>query len=575
MSSLFDFHYTLPFTNEFTLSLYGTPLGEFFCYLIIVSYILIKIAQKGEKFSPSYNILEVLLTLSMLTIVFADDFITFFIGWEIMTWSSYFLIAKSSQITTKALQKYILFSLSSAFFLLAGMVTTYSVVKSFEFETISKSFMSIPHTTQILIITLFSLSFFIKAGVIGLHYWVVDTYSKAPNLFSATLSAVMSKMGIYGLLLVYGRLVGFFELKEIFSTLFNGTTFGYTLAWIGVVTSIIATFKAIREDEIKRLLAYSSIAQLGYIISAVALGNNFGVAGAMYHTLLHTIIKLLLFINVAAIIAQTGKNRFSELGGLIYKAPVSFVMLLIGIIALAGMPPLGGFASKFMIYNALLDAKFALVLVGMLFSGAASFLYCYKLVYGIYLGHPNSKEVENVKEVNTSYLIPQIFLSLLLILIGTFPGAFLYAINPILHSFHLESIPIESIGVMPSALGSYDGLFVMGAFGAIFVVLLLLVLKLRSKAVKNQDRFDISYCGEIPNEKTPLHYGYGIGAEIHRIKFVNMILKRSSSVFYESLSSQTQRVSQLFSKLYNGNIHSTAVVTLLFFTLLFFIGVYK
>ena len=569
-----DLNVSFNLTKEFTLSLQSTPLGLFFAYLVFFSSLLITVAQKEKKLTCNYYVLQFLLSIAMFVIVFAGDFITFFIGWEVMTWSSYFLISKSNHITAKTLQKYILFSLSSAFFLIAGMVITYSFTHTFDFNEISKNFMQIPLNMQVTIIVLFSMSFFIKAGVIGLHYWVVDAYSKAPDLFSAVLSAVMSKMGIYGLFLIYGNIVGFYELKEIFGSLLNGTTFGYTLAWIGVITSVIATFKAIRQDEVKRLLAYSSIAQLGYIISAVGLGTSFGVAGAMYHTLLHTIIKLLLFINVAAIIAQTGKTKFSELGGLIYKTPISFVMLLIGIIALAGMPPLGGFASKFMIYNALLDTKFALVLIGMLFSGAASFLYCYKLVYGIYLGHPNSKEVQNQKEVHISYLIPQIILAVSLLLIGIFPGAFLYAINPILQEFTLEAIPVDNIGIMNSAIGNFNGLFVMSAFGIIFVLILILVLTLKSKAVKNSDRFDISYCGEIPNEKTPLHYGYGIGAEIHRISFVNAILKRSSSSFYEFLSSQTKRTSELFSKLYCGNIHATAVIALLFFSALFFIGVY-
>jgi NADH-quinone oxidoreductase subunit M len=509
----------------------------------------------------------------MFVIVLAGDFITLFIGWEIMTWSSYFLISKSKNADTKTMQKYILFSLASAFFMIAGMVIAYAYAGSFDFEKISTSFHTIPFNIQVSILVLFTLSFFIKTGVIGLHYWVVDTYEKAPDLFTSILSAVMSKMGIYGLFLIFGEIIGYLQLKEMFGTLLNGSNFGYTLALIGVVTSIIATFKAITQDEIKRLLAYSSVAQLGYIVAAIGLGTVYGISGALYYTLLHTIIKLLLFINVAAIIAQTGKTKFSELGGLIYKTPVSFVMLLVGIIALAGFPPLGGFASKFMVYNAFIDTKFAIILVGILFSGATSFLYCYKLIYGIYLGHPNSDGLENQKEVPVSFLIPQIILAIGLVGIGTFPGAFMYVINPILEQFLITPLHVESISILPSAVGDFNGLFVMSAFAVIFVLILILVLSLRSKMVKNVDRFDISYCGETPNEKTPLHYGYGMGTEIHRIALVGAVLKRSSSHFYEFLSTQTKRTSELFSRMYYGNIHNTAIIILLFFSALFFIGV--
>jgi len=566
-------HFSVPLGGDFTISFTQTPLGTFFAYLSLISMLLVVVAQRGKKFTFGYYLLQFLLSMAMLIIVFASNFITFFIGWEIMTWSSYFIISKSEKIDTKSLQKYILFSLSSAFFLLAGMVIAYSFANSFDFKTLSDAFGSIPFGIKVSIITLLSIAFFIKAGVIGLHYWVLDTYSRAPDLFSSILSAVMSKMGIYGLLLLYGNIIGYHELKSIYGTILNGTTFGYIIAWVGVITSIIATFKAITQDEVKRLLAYSSIAQLGYIIAVVGIGTNYAVAGALYHTLLHTVIKLLLFINVAAIISQTGKSRFSELGGLIYKTPISFVMLLIGIIGLAGMPPLGGFASKFMIYNATIDVKFALILIGILFSGAASFLYCYKLVYGIYLGHPTSREIESTKEVSYSYLIPQIVLALILILTGAFPGAFIKVVNPVLKEFSLKSIPYDKPSIMHSAVGDFNGLFIMSAFVVIFVLILLLVLKIKSKATNSLNRFDISYCGEIPTVNTRLHYGYGFGTDLHRINFANQILKRSSSGFYESLSTQTKKLSELFNRAYRGNIHNTMIVILLFFSILFFIGV--
>jgi len=566
-------HVSFPLSNEFTLSLTETPLGTFFAYLSLISFLLVTIAQMSKKTTFSYYVLQLLLSLAMLVIVLAGDFITFFIGWEIMTWSSYFIISKSSNMDIKFLQKYILFSLASAFSLIAGIVIAYSFANSFDFGTISDSFASMPLNIKVALIVLFSLSFFTKAGVIGLHYWVVDTYSKAPDLFSSILSAVMSKMGIYGLFLLYGNIIGYDELKIMFGTVLNGTDFGYILAVIGVATSIIATFKAITQDEVKRLLAYSSIAQLGYIVAVIGFGTSYGVAGAMYHTLIHTIIKLLLFINVAAIVAQTGKNKFSELGGLIYRTPISFVMLLIGIIGLAGMPPLGGFASKFMMYNAAVDTKFALILIGMLFSGAASFLYCYKLVYGIYLGHPSSKDLESTKEVSISYLFPQILLALLLILTGAFPGAFIKVINPILQEFSLALIPYDGIGVMNSAVGNFNGFFIMSAFVVFFLLILLLIWRIKSKAKNNLNRFDISYCGEVPSQNTSLHYGYGFGTELHRIKFVNAILKRTSSNFYESLATQTKKTSELFSRMYYGNIHNTMIIILLFFSALFFVGV--
>lgn len=571
LSGSIDFSYAL--TNELTLTLKETPLGTFFAYLSLLSVAMISIAQLSRKYTCTHHLLQLLLSVSMVAIVMSGDFVTFFISWEVMTWTSYFLIAQSTNSSARTMQKYIIFSIASAFFLIAGMMVSFSFANSFEFTAIHNVFTSISFGGQVAIIVLLAMSFLIKSGAIGLHYWVVDAYSQAGDLFSAILSAVMSKMGIFGLFLLFGQIVGYANLKDMFGTLLNGSSFGYALALLGIATSIIATFKAIRQDEVKRLLAYSSIAQLGYIVAVIGFGTTYGIAGAMYHTLLHTIIKLLLFINVAAIIAQTGKTKFSQLGGLIYRTPVSFVMLLIGIIGLAGFPPLGGFASKFMIYNAFLDAKFAILLVGVLFSGAASFLYCYKLIYGIYLGHPNSEGLEETKEVHASYLIPQIILAGLLLAIGTFPGVFVSVMNPILESFALAPLVNESAGTMLSFIGEYNGLAVMSIFGIVFVLVLILVMSLKSKTKNNLNRFDFSYCGEVPNKKTSLHFGYGIGAELHRINFINAILKRTSANFYESIVSIIAQFGNLFSRFYRGSIHDTAIIILLFFALLYFVGV--
>jgi len=224
-------------------------------------------------------------------------------------------------------------------------------------------------------------------------------------------------------------------------------------------------------------------------------------------------------------------------------------------------------------YNAAIDTKFALILIGMLFSGAASFLYCYKLVYGIYLGHPTSKGLQSTKEVPVSYLVPQIVLALLLVLTGAFPGAFIKVINPVLKEFSLSQIPYDGLGIMDSAVGNFNGLFIISAFVVLFLLILFLIWRIKSKAKNNLNRFDISYCGEVPSQDTSLHYGYGFGTELHRIKFVNAILKRSSSNFYESLATQTKKTSELFSRMYYGNIHNTMIIILLFFSALFFIGV--
>ena len=293
------------------------------------------------------------------------------------------------------------------------------------------------------------------------------------------------------------------------------------------------------------------------------------MGGALYHSLIHTAVKLLLFINVAGIIYVTGRSKFSELGGLIYRMPQSFVLLLIGIITLAGMPPLGGFASKFMIYTSLLDAKYLLILAAVMFSSASAFLYVYKLIYGIYLGHPTNKKLESVKEVPLSFLIPQYILSVILIVIGTFPALVIPYFNSIMEESNLKSITFDNTATLVSSYAQYNGLVVMGAFALVFALVLLFFVSQRSKAKEAKDRFDIAYCGEEPNEATHLHYGFGMGKELKRVGFIAVILKNSSSHFYDFLAKQVMALSEMIRKIYTGKLSVNFNIAIIFVIILF------
>ena len=335
------------------LSLKATALANFFAMLITFSFVSVLFLAKNYKLTKSFYLLFLLLNSSLYLIVYANDYLLFFIGWEIMSISTYFLL--SFNLSKEALHKYIIFAMASALSIFMAILILYSSQHSFLYEDANISLISLSNYEGYLFVGLMLFGIFVKLGTIGFHYWLVDAYEESHNLFTPYLSAVLSKMGIYALIILLTQVI-------------NIT---YPLAVIGVVSSIIATFKATQEDSLKRLLAYSSIAQLGYIITI--LGVYDGLGGALYHSLIHTAVKLLLFINIAGIIYVTNKDKLSELGGLLYKTPQSFVLLLIGINTLAGMPPLGGFASKFMIYSSLMDAKYLLILSAVMFSSASAF----------------------------------------------------------------------------------------------------------------------------------------------------------------------------------------------------------
>ncbi len=535
--------------TDIVLSLKVTSLANFFAVLIAFSFVMVLFLVPKYKLSKSFYALLALLTASLFLIVYAADYLLFFIGWEVMSISTYFLL--SFTLSKKALYKYIIFAMASALSLFIAILMLYSTNHSFLYVDAKESFSAMSSVMSIAFIGFMLFAIFIKLGTIGFHYWLVDAYEESQNLFTPFLSGVVSKMGVYALILF----------------VINVTQPALVLAVMGVMTSIIATFKAIQEDSVKRLLAYSSIAQLGYIVTVLGVAD--GMGGALYHSLIHTAVKLLLFINVAGVIYVTRREKFSQLGGLLHRMPQSFVLLLIGIIALAGMPPLGGFASKFMIYTTLLDAKYLLILSAAMFSSASAFLYVYKLIYGIYLGHPTNKKLESVKEVPLSFLIPQYILSVILIVIGTFPALVIPYFNSIMKESNLNSIVFENSATLVSSYAQYNGLVVMGAFIVVFALVLLFFVSVGSKTKEAKDRFDIAFCGEVPNEATHLHYGAGMGKELKRVGFIATILKNSSSTFYNFLAKQTEELSQILRKIYSGNLSLNFNIAIIFILILF------
>lgn len=526
------------------LSLKATYLANFFAALIAFSTLIVLFIGRNYKLSKSFYGLFFILVSSLFLIVYAADYLLFFIGWEMMSISTYFLLAFT--LSKEALHKYIIFAMASALSILSAIVILYSGMHSFLYVDAALSFAALGDMQKIAFVALLLFGAFVKLGTIGFHYWLVDAYEEAHDFFTPYLSAVLSKMGIYAIIILVT----------------HGVTLSYTLAIIGVITAVVATFKAIQEDSAKRLLAYSSIAQLGYIVTVLGIAD--GMGGALYHSLIHTVVKLLLFINVAGIIYITGRSKFSELGGLIYRTPQSFVLLLIGIIVLAGMPPLSGFASKFMIYTSLLESKHLLILAALMFSSASAFIYVYKLIYGIYLGHPTHKKLESMKEVPLSFLLPQYILALVLIVLSAYPALLVPYFNEILKESGLRVLEFSDAMTLYSGFAHYNGFVVLGAFVAIFILVLLLFFNIHSKKKEAKDRFDIAYCGEEPNEGTHLHYGFSMGKELHRAAFINLIYKNSVKPFYDYIAMQTLNFADIFRKIYTGNLINNFNIALVF-----------
>lgn len=537
---------------------FGTNgLSSFFAVIIVLSYLFIAFTAfalvKDKEYHGTFYLFFNIVAGSLLGIVYARDLMSFFIFWEMMTWSSYFLVIMNAKNPRKTGLTYIVLNVAGAYAMLSAIFMVYAAAGSFHFDKINHA-VALMHNSKVLIIAvLFGIGFLVKMATMPLHIWAPDAYTESEDSFTGFFSGTLSKMGVYGFLLFFATLIGFANLKGV-SSIKDTPTIGYVIAWLGVITSVFATFRAIVQDEVKRLLAYSSIAQVGYIVTAISMGTSLGIAGGLYHAVMHTIIKLLLFITVAGVIYRTGKERFSELGALITRMPLSFLAVLFGIIGLAGMPPFGGFASKWVIYMSLLKSHHYILLVAMIVSSTAAFLYCYKLIYGIFLGHPSSPELMETKEVPAFLWAAQIPLMLALMIFGMLPGLLVPYIDKAVASLGFAtSFTSTDIYTLSAALGGFNGFVVINVLGVIFVIVLIWYTLFFPKS-KKLHRLDIYWAAETPDEDTPLHYGYGIGAELHRIPWVGASLRRHITTLYEKVAEQINGIASVMKDiLFNGD----------------------
>jgi hydrogenase-4 component B len=283
------------------------------------------------------------------------------------------------------------------------------------------------HGTAVLALALFA--FGLKAGIVPLHFWLPDAHAAAPSHVSALFSGVMIKTGIYGLLRVLLLLGG------------APAWWGWVVLSLGVVSAVLGVLWALTQHDLKRLLAYHSVENIGIILLGVgagALGMTYhhpvvavlGFAGAALHTLNHALFKSLLFLGAGAVVRATGTRDIERLGGLAKRMPLTWTAFLVGSVAIVGLPPLNGFVSEWVTYQALLAGGMlegpirlqVLAVAGLALVGALA-LACFAKVCGIvFLGQPRMPEAWSATEAERGMLVPLYLLVLACAFIGLVPA---------------------------------------------------------------------------------------------------------------------------------------------------------
>jgi hydrogenase-4 component B len=375
-----------------------------------------------------------LFLLAMSLVVLADNVLTFLLMWEGMSLSSYFLVITEhdNPENVSASNWYLgmthvgLAVLIAAFLLLAdGSAGAFADLRLIA--------ASLPATTRNLAFVLAFLGFGAKAGMIPLHIWLPRAHPAAPSHVSALMSGVMLKLGIYGLLRVGLDLLG------------GGPAWwGGIILAVGALSAVLGVLYALMEHDLKRLLAYHSVENIGIILMGVGAGfvfHSFGLAAlatlgfvsGLYHTINHAAFKGLLFLGAGSVLHATRTRNMEEMGGLIKRMPWTALFFLIGAAAISALPPLNGFVSEWLVFQALLAgstlptpevAVLMPIAVGMLALTSGLAAACFVKAFGItFLAIPRSHEAEHAHESPRSMLAGMALLSVACIALGLGPTA--------------------------------------------------------------------------------------------------------------------------------------------------------
>jgi len=404
------------FPPPFCINLMVGPLGLSLAILISLVGLLISIYAVGyirTEPTEKYHALFLLLATGALGIVLTGDIFNLFVFFEILCVASYGLTAyEKDRAGTEAAMKYLIQGTVGSTFILVAIGFLYGLFGTLNMADIATNVPSAEPLHLFLILAFFVVGFGVEAAIFPLNAWLPDAHSSAPSSVSAILSAIAIKTGVYA-------------IARVSYTLMNAQGFLIFISLIGIITLVVGEIAAYRQkDDIKRMLAYSSIGQIGLIVFAIGIGTSLGVFGALFQLVNHALAKCLLFLAAGYMIYRAGSKKLSDMEGLGRRMPLTAVAFTVATFSLVGLPPFAGFMSKLSIACAALKtgrpAYLALVAIAL----AATVIeagYFFRVIQGLYFKGGAKQSVRSVEEAPATALIPILVLAALIIAIGVYP----------------------------------------------------------------------------------------------------------------------------------------------------------
>ncbi len=395
---------------------------------------------------------------TMLLLVGSGDLLSLFIGWELVSWASFLLMALGGGDATRAAMRYLTYAIGGAMAILGALVLLYADAGSFRYADAAAALAQMSAGRLWVVLLLFAAGFGVKMGLLPLHLWQAEAYALSPGPTAAFLGAISSRMGLFAIVVVLVELTSLARMADL-TVPFTFLDARELLMWVAALTIILPTYTALKQNDARMLLAWHGIGQGGYMLLGILVGDAAGSAGGLLHVFNYATYQAALVMSVFAVIHRAGTADLNRLGGLVTRMPLSFLVMLIGIIGLAGIPPMSGFVSKWFIYQSLIAEGMPLLFVATVIGTLGTILSVYKLIHNTFLGQLRVEHVE-VREVPLSLLIPMLALSIIVFVTGFLPGLVLPWVAAVQQAVGLPVVPY-TLGGMASPQGSLDMIYVV------------------------------------------------------------------------------------------------------------------
>jgi len=456
------------------------------------------------------------LYISMLLVVMLREGLSFLLAWEIMALSSFLLVIFDAEdrVIMKTGISHLIQMHAGMFFIMTAFLIVDRSTGLLSFDALPEYF---SNHTDILIFILFFIGFGIKAGFIPFHTWLPQAHPAAPSHVSGVMSGVMIKMGIYGI------------LRVLMSVQDNLLEIGIIILSVSLVSGVLGVMMAIVQHDLKRLLAYHSIENIGIIgigigtgAIGIATGNTvlglLGLSGGLLHVLNHSLFKSLLFFSTGSVYQAAHTRNMEKLGGLMKNMPYTSLLFLTGSLAICGLPPFNGFISEYLIYLGMFKSlpgaglyQSILILgtvVGLTLIGGLA-VFCFTKAFGIvFLGQPRSVNASEAREVGRNMIFPQFIIIAFILLIGLASAYFVRPVFVIVYrSFNLPDISL----VPSSTLFNLDMINILSGLVIVTAVSLLLIryMIIKNRPVDYGPTWGCGYAGTSPRQQyTATSYAY-------------------------------------------------------------------